>query len=528
MHIMNRLTSCQTMQKAQASGNSMSDTQEQQVTLVYSQSRVSDCAHSVDAFITKDQNILKESAHFSEPVINLSAHFQKSVHLVSRTEHLLKTEQSTVHSLSNSVEGRDASELSQNMHTSIESIPTPITDHHTPIEDNYTSVENTPISIESTSTSSHLNCSSQSDRRCPTLIDLYHAIDKTMLGRAAINIGHITVRNLAAVLLPTAVRQVVGHFANQAMYYGLNETARTALGMTFMMVPVAGQLILGVKDELEAKATNYSRATRAVTIGLSLATGGASIVTQTMINSGMRFAEAILYPLVRDSVQAAIPIMSNPESGPTKKSLFATGTAYAFNQLGVSRAFVAFPSSVQQKNDQQYLLSFKGVACQSTANAVGEALDLYTLCMFNHIARNGIRAEQPQLRMERSNLLPAYRNRVFWDTVFARGSFVSAFNQFYDSMLASGPLTEALDGVLGKDNGHIAVDWATEAVAVLLTMATYPFWTDPLHTRGVDFSQASKLEAGNRDTSVQQHREPGLPDSFAARQETVHVLSMRR
>lgn len=520
MHIMNR-SSCQTMQKTQAAGNSMSDTQEQQVTLVYSQSRVSDCAHSVDAFITKDQNILKESAHFAEPAINLSAHFRKSVHLVSRTEHLLKMEQSTVHSLGNSVEGGDTSELSQDIPTSIENISTPI-------EDNHISLENTPTPIEISPTSNQLNHGSQSDRRCPTLIDLYHAIDKTMLGRAAINIGHITARNLAAVLLPTAVRQVVGHFANQAMYYGLDETARTALGMTFMMVPVAGQLILGVKDELEAKATNYSRATRAVTIGLSLATGGASIVTQTMINPGMRFAEAILYPLIRDSVQAAIPIMSNPESGPTKKSLFATGTAYAFNQLGVSRVFVAFPSSVQQKNDQQYLLSFKGLACQSTANAVGEALDLYTLCMFNHVARNGIRAEQPQLRMKPSNLLLAYHNQAFWDTFFARGSFVSAFNQFYDSMLASGPLTGALNGVLGKDNGHIAADWATEAVAVLLTMATYPFWTDPLHTRGVDFSQASKLEAGNRDTCVQQHREPGLPDSFAARQETVHALSMRR
>lgn len=492
MHIMNKLVSRQITQAAQ---HPILEVQEMQSALAYGKSQANHCANKVDALISKDSSALKESAQFSETIIDLSAHSKKSVHLAYLADHLLKKEQSTAKSLSNFAERGQTSELPQDLRMPIEEI----------IEGN------------------QLNRTRPSDR-CFALIGLYHAIDKTTLGRAAINISHITARNMGAVLLPTMIRQTVGHVLNQAMHYGLNETARTVLGMAFMMVPVVGQLMLGVKDELEAKATNYSRATRAVTVGLSLATGGASIVTQTMINPGLRFAETMLYPFLRDSVQAAIPILSNPESGPTKKSLLVTGTAYAFNQLAVSRALAAFPSSVSQKNDRQDL-SCTGIVCQSAANAVGETFDLYTLCMLNHVARNGMRAEQPQLRMKPSNLLQAYHNQAFWDTVFARGSFVSAFNQFYDSMLASAPLTKALNSALGKANGSIAADWTTEAVAVLLTMATYPFWTDPLHTRGVDFSQASKLEAGNRDTFVQQHREPGLPDSFAARQSTVYALS---
>ena len=495
MHIMNKLASRQITQGAQ---HPILEVQEMQSALAYGKSQANHCANKIDTLISKDSNALKESVQFSETVIDLTAHFRKSVHLACPANHLSKTEQSTVNSLSNFSEHGHTSELPQDLRIPIEEI----------IEGN------------------QLNRTRPSDR-CLALIGLYHAIDKTTLGRAAINISHITARNMGAVLLPTMIRQAVGHVLNQAMHYGLNETARTALGMAFMMVPVVGQLILGVKDELEAKATNYSRATRAVTVGLSLATGGASIATQTMINPGMRFAETMLYPFLRDSVQAAIPILSNPESGPTKKSLLVTGTAYAFNQLGVSRAFAAFPSSVPQKHDGPYF-SCRGIACQSAANAMGETFDLYTLCMLNHIARNGMRAEQPQLRMKPSNLLQAYHNQAFWDTVFARGSFVSAFNQFYDSMLASAPLTNALNSALGKANGRAAADWATEAAAVLLTMATYPFWTDPLHTRGVDFLQASNLGIGNKNICIQQHREPGLPNSFTTRQGTVYALSLRK
>ena len=493
MHIMNSVASRQ----VQATRNSILETQEMPLALAYPKSQTTDCANKIDAFITNDQSVLRESVYFSETAIDLSTQFRKSAHLASSIDCLSKTEQSTVNGLSDFAEHGHTFELHQNLRVLIEEI----------IAGN------------------QLNRARPSDR-CLALIGLYHAIDKTTLGRAAINIGHITARNMGAVLLPTMIRQVVGHVLNQALHYGLNETARTALGMALMMVPVVGQLILGVKDELEATATHYSRATRAVTIGFSLATGGASMVTQTMINPGMRFAETMLYPFLRDSVQAVIPIMSNPESGPTKKSLLATGVAYAVNQLGVSRVFVAFPGAVGKKDAEPYL-SYQGIACQGVANAMGEALDLYTLCMLNHIARHGVRAEQPQLRMERNHLLQAYHNQAFWDTVFTRGSFVSAFNQFYDSMLASGPLTEALSNVLGKTNGSIAADWATEAVAALLTMTAYPFWTDALHARKVDVLQASNLAIGNREICVQQHREPGLPDSFTARQNTVQVLSLR-
>lgn len=159
-------------------------------------------------------------------------------------------------------------------------------------------------------------------------------------------------------------------------------------------------------------------------------------------------------------------------------------------------------------------------------NAAGEVLDLYALCMSNHIFHNSRRTEQPQLRIKiPPHFLPAYRDRSILDFMFSRGSFVSSFGQFYDSMLAAGPLANTLNTVLGKLYSHVAIDWITEAAAALLTMITYPFWPDPLHQREVNLQQASNLNTRNSAMHVQQHPEPGLADSFELRQSTVHTIS---
>ena len=137
-------------------------------------------------------------------------------------------------------------------------------------------------------------------------------------------------------------------------------------------------------------------------------------------------------------------------------------------------------------------------------NAAGEVLDLYALCMSNHIFHNSRRTEQPQLRIKiPPHFLPAYRDRSILDFMFSRGSFVSSFGQFYDSMLAAGPLANTLNTVLGKLYSHVAIDWITEAAAALLTMITYPFWPDPLHQREVNLQQASNLNTRNSAMHVQ-------------------------
>lgn len=357
------------------------------------------------------------------------------------------------------------------------------------------------------------------------ILDGYHALDRMAYGRAAINMSHIAVRNLASVMLPTILRQAIGNLLDQALKQGLNEARRAALGAMFMAVPVVGQLALGVADELQGRATNYSRATRAVMMGLSLATGGAALATQSMINPGMRFSEAVLYPVLRDLIQTAFPIVSNPEVGPTKRSLLVAGTLYAANQLIVSRGFVSLPDAIVQE-DGVHNLSVTGLIGRGAMNAAGEILDLYAFCMSNHIIHNGRQTEQPQLRIKTPDRLSqAYRDRSMLDVMFSRGSFVSAFGQLYDSMPAAGPLANTLNTVLGRLHSSVAIDWITEAAAALLTVIAYPFWPDPLHQRKIDLQQASNFKNWNSAPDVQQHNEPGLADSLELRQSTVHTIS---
>jgi hypothetical protein len=359
-----------------------------------------------------------------------------------------------------------------------------------------------------------------------TLVEGYHALDRTAWGRAAINMSHITIRNLASVMLPTILRQAIGHVLDNALKQGCNQACRAALGAMFMSVPVVGQLVLGIVDELQGCATNYSRATRGVMMGLSLATGGAALATQSMINPGMRFSEAILYPVLRDVIQTTLPITSSPEVGPTKMSLLIAGILYAANQLLVSRGFISLPDAIAQ-DDGRHHLSATGLIGRGAMNAAGEIVDLYALCMSNHIIHNGRQTEQPQLRISTpDHLSHAYRDRGMLDFMFSRGSFVSAFGQLYDSMPAAGPLTNTLQSILGKVHSSGVIDWLTEAAAALLTVITYPFWPDPLHQRKIDLEQASNLNSWNSAIHVQQHNEPGLVDSFEMRQNTVHTLSV--
>jgi hypothetical protein len=295
--------------------------------------------------------------------------------------------------------------------------------------------------------------------------------------RTALNFGHTTLRSLGSVGLTTLARQAVGRALDIAMARGTSELTRTLIGAGAMAMPVAGQLLLMWRDERNQNATTYSRLTRLVLMGLSIATGGMALATGTLTNPGLRLAEVVLYPLLRDAVQAMFPIVSDPDSGPTKTSLGVAGASYAVNQLAVSRAFVAAPDAGPRG------LILSGLLARSAANAAGESVDLMSLLGANHVARHGV-STQPRLRIGRGDLWEAVKTQLHWDTMAARGGFVSAFNQIYDTLLADHMLPQAMVSVVGPARALAAADWTTEAIAALMTAATYPFWTDALHARG--------------------------------------------
>lgn len=309
------------------------------------------------------------------------------------------------------------------------------------------------------------------------LRSLCERMDETGAGRTLLNFGHTTVRSLGSVGLTTLARQAVGRAIDLALTAGTSELTRTLIGAGAMGLPILGQLALLWRDEHQHDATPYSRATRAVLMGLCLGTCGLAVATGTLTNPGLRLAEVVLYTLLRDGVQARFPIMSDPDSGPTKRSLVAAGSAYAVNQLGVSRAFAAGPDV----NAAGLLAS--GLTIRSLANAAGESVDLMTLLYGNHITRHGS-ATVPRLRIGSGDVLQALRTPLHWDTMAARGCFVAGFNQLYDTMLADHTLTQALRSVVGEEHAFTAADWLTELTAGVLTALTYPFWTDPVHARG--------------------------------------------
>lgn len=312
-------------------------------------------------------------------------------------------------------------------------------------------------------------------------------MDETGIGRTALNFGHTTLRSLGSVGLTTLIRQAVGRAIDLALVSGTSELTRTLIGAGAMGLPVLGQVALLWRDEQQKDATPYSRATRAVLMGLALGACGAAVATGTLTNPGLRLAETIVYPLLRDAVQARFPMLSEPDSGPTRRSLAAAGTAYAVNQLGVSRAFAAAPDATASG------LLAPGLLARSLANAAGESVDLMSLLYANHFSRHGT-STIPRLRIGQGDLGSSLRTRLHWDTMAARGCFVSAFNQMYDTMLADHTLTRALRSVVGEDHAFTAADWMTEMAAAALTALTYPFWTDPVHARGFNVPAAPSME----------------------------------
>lgn len=311
------------------------------------------------------------------------------------------------------------------------------------------------------------------------LRQLSDRMDDTGLGRTALNFGHTTVRSLGSVGLTTLARQAVGRAIDLALASGTSELTRTLIGAGAMGLPILGQMALLWRDHRQQEATPYSRLTRMVLTGLCLGTCGLAVATGTLTNPGLRLAEVVLYPLLRDAVQARFPMISDPDSGPTKRSLAVAGGAYAVNQLGVSRAFAAAPDATATG------LLMPGLLARSLANAAGESVDLMSLLYANHMTRHG-RSTVPRLRIGSGDVAQAIRTPLHWDTMTARGCFVAGFNQLYDTMLADNTLTRLLSPVVGEAHAFTAADWLTELTAAALTVITYPFWTDPVHARGFD------------------------------------------
>jgi hypothetical protein len=281
------------------------------------------------------------------------------------------------------------------------------------------------------------------DRSCPSgrLRAFIAAI-----GRAALNLAHCGVRNFASVALPTMVRQAIGRSLDLALAASVSETARTVLSCGCLAVPVVGQAVMLVRDEVRGDATRYSRATRVALMALPTGAGLLGAATGTLLYAGTRFAEVVLYPLMRDSVQARWPMVTDPDSGPTRGSLALAGLGYAINQLAVSRVFDAAPDA---DFDAGVLLP-GGIALRGLGN---------------------------------------------WDTMSARGGVVAGLNQLYDSLLDDRTMARWVRPAFGA-SAPVAADWLTELTLGALTAPSYLFWTDPLHSRGVELQTLDEQRRG--------------------------------
>ncbi|WP_431288878.1 hypothetical protein [Roseateles chitinivorans] len=312
------------------------------------------------------------------------------------------------------------------------------------------------------------------------------------IGRAACNLAHCGARNFASVALPTMVRQAIGRALDVALTHGASETARTWLSCGALAVPVVGQALLLIRDEARGEATRYSRATRVAMMAVPAGACVLGATTGTLLYAGTRFAEAVLYPLMRDSIQARWPMAAEPDSGPTRGSLALAGLAYAVNQLLVSRVFSAAPDVDLAART----LLPGGIALRGLSNWGGEALDLWTLLMMHHVCRHGT-ATQVRMRAGRGSLPEAMRTTLHWDTMAARGCFVASLNQLYDSLLDDRTLARWIRGYFGAD-AAVAADWLTELIVGALTALSYLFWTDPLNSHGVELQTLDEHRRGLR------------------------------
>lgn len=325
------------------------------------------------------------------------------------------------------------------------------------------------------------------DRDCPS--GRLRAFIAAM-GRAAINLAHCGARNFASVALPTMARQAVGRALDLALSDGVSEAARTWLSCGALAVPVVGQAVLFIRDEARGEATRYSRATRVALMALPAEACALGASTGTMLFAGTRFAEAVLYPLMRDSIQARWPMFTEPDSGPTRSSLALAGLGYAINQLAVSRVFSAAPDL---DLDAHALLP-GGIALRGLSNWGGEALDLWTLLMMHHACRHGF-GTQVRMRTGQASLPEAMRSQRHWDTMAARGCFVASLNQLYDSLLDDRTMARWVGPTFGA-GAPVAGDWLTELIVGSLTAPSYLFWTDPLHSRGVELQTLDEQDRG--------------------------------
>ncbi|MFX1679194.1 hypothetical protein PV762_08170 [Mitsuaria sp. CC2] len=325
------------------------------------------------------------------------------------------------------------------------------------------------------------------DRHCPSgRLRAFIAA----LGRATVNLAHCGARNFASVALPTMVRQAVGRALDVALAESVSETARTWLSCGALAVPVLGQAVLLIRDEARGEATRYSRATRVALMALPAGACALGASTGTMLFAGTRFAEAVLYPLMRDSIQARWPMATAPDSGPTRSSLALAGLGYAINQLAVSRVFTAAPDVDLRAR----ALLPGGIVLRGLSNWGGEALDLWTLLMLHHACRHGT-ATQVRMRTGQGDLPEAMRTMLHWDTTAARGCFVAGFNQLYDTLLDERTLERWIRPHFGAA-APVAADWLTELIVGSLTAPSYLFWTDPLNSHGVELQTLEEQRRG--------------------------------
>jgi hypothetical protein len=229
---------------------------------------------------------------------------------------------------------------------------------------------------------------------------------------------------------------------------------------------------------------------------------------------------------MRDSIQARWPMLTEPDSGPTRSSLALAGLGYAINQLAVSRAFSAAPDLGLDTRGQPRALLPGGIVLRGLSNWGGEALDLWTLLMLHHACRHGT-GTQVRMQTGQASLSEAMRAPRHWDTMSARGSFVASFNQLYDTLGADSTLTRWVRPTFGA-SAPVAADWLTELIVGGLTAPSYLFWTDPLNSRGVQLQTLEEQARGIPPPRqyAGNNAEPAIaPDEHA---DAVSLTSFRR
>lgn len=331
-------------------------------------------------------------------------------------------------------------------------------------------------------------------------------LDLRPAGRAGLNLAHAGTRNLIAVSLPTVARQAIGRALDLALRQGPGEVARTVLSCACLMLPVVGQGALLARDERRGRATSASRIARGTVIAQQVGVTALGLASGTVLGLGHCLASGLLYPLMRDTVQARVPLRTDPRTGPTRVTLVSSVLAYALGQLMLSRIYLAFPDA-QEEGAHAGDPLMSGCAMRGLANGAFELMDLLLLVGAQHLARHGW-GSQPRVRMGLGDVRQALRSQQYWDTMSARGAHVLTIGQIYHSLSADHMLPAALTSRLGEGRGAVAADWITELIAFGASALSYAVWTDPLHARGAVLQ-----------TIEEAHRGEPTPRQFAGNRE---------